>query len=49
MKTEKYHVWRAYIKFLTRKFPGKDLKYFLTVYHRKNPEEFEKFKKTRYL
>jgi len=49
MKKEKYHVWRAYIKFLMRKFPGKDLKYLLKEYHAKNPKEYEKFQKTRYI
>ena len=49
MKTEKRHVWRAYVKFLRRKFPTRPLKYLLQIYHKNNPSEYEKFKKTRYL
>ena len=49
MKTEKYHVWKAYVKFLQRKFPTKPLKYLLEIYHKKFPNEYEKFKKTRYI
>ena len=49
MKTENFHVWRAYIKFLLKKYPDKNLKFLLKVYHKQNPQEYEKFKKTRYL
>jgi hypothetical protein len=49
IKKERYHVWRAYVKFLQKKFPDKGLKWILQTFHSKNPASYEHFKKTRYL
>ena len=48
-KKEQYHMWRDYLKFLQKKFPEKTLKYLMQTFHPKNPQSYEKFKKTRYI
>ncbi len=42
---KKWHSWRAYCKYLLTKFPDKDLKWLISVYHPGHMKEWESFQK----